>query len=166
MSATASCDGSMPPHFVYAKKSGRHGTEVRCDCPVYSSTPKVCQHSLAAADDMGILSDYLTFVRKIKSIGLNLSTLISKELPKSAGQKGTSRRKGAPKGTRSQFLKKQILYHSIPVLMLRMYHYQNPHHHLHHSHLRLLLPHLTVTSAAIFVRQHRLYRAYLCHSSN
>ena len=105
MSATASCDGSMPPHFVYTKKSGGHGTEVRCDCPVYSSTPKVCQHSLAAADDMGILSDYLTFLRKTKSIGLNLSTLISKELPKSAGQKGTSRRKGAPMGSKKSIPK-------------------------------------------------------------
>ena len=105
MSATASCDGLMPPHFVHAKKSGGHDTEVCCDCPVYSSTPKVCQHSLAATDDMGILSDYLTFLRKTKSIGLNLSTLISKELPKSAGQKGTSRRKGAPKGSKKLILK-------------------------------------------------------------
>ena len=64
MSAAALCDSSTPSHFVYAKKSGRHGTEVHCDCPVYSSTLKVCQHSLAAADDIGILSNYLTFLKK------------------------------------------------------------------------------------------------------
>ena len=98
VSAAASCDSSVPPHFVYAKKSGGDGTEVHCDCPVYSSTPKVCQHSLAAAEDMNILNDYLAFIRKIKTGGLNLSALISKELPKAAGQKSTSRRKGAPKG--------------------------------------------------------------------
>lgn len=104
MSAAASCDSSKAPHFVYAKKSG-HGTEEHCDCPVYSSTPKVCLHSLAAADDMGVLSEYLVFLRKTKAVGLNLSTLISKELPKSAGQKqGMSRRKGAP----SPFSQKQM----------------------------------------------------------
>ena len=54
---------------------------------------------------MGILNNYLTFLRKTKAIGLNLSTLISKELPKSAGQKGTSRRKGAPKGSKKSILK-------------------------------------------------------------
>jgi len=62
MSATASCDTSTPPHYVHTKKSQGCGTEVHCNCPVYSSTPKVCQHSLAAADDMGVLSDYLTFL--------------------------------------------------------------------------------------------------------
>ena len=102
MSAT---DTSTPPHFVYAKKSRGCGTEVHCDCPVYSSTPKVCQHSLAAADDMGILSDYLAFLRKTKAVALNLSTLISNELPKSAGQKdSTSRRKGTPKGKKKPVL--------------------------------------------------------------
>ena len=111
MSAAASCDGSMPPHFVYAKKSGGHGTEVHCDCPVYSSTPKVCRHSLAAADDMGILSDYLTFLRKTKAIGLNLSTLISKELPKSAGQKGTSSGKEHQRGSKKSILKEADPYH-------------------------------------------------------
>ena len=41
-------------------KQNLKAEEVHCDCPVYSSTPKVCQHALAAAEDMGILSDYLT----------------------------------------------------------------------------------------------------------
>ena len=41
VSATASRDGSIPPHFVYAKKTAGYGTEVHCDCPEYSSTPKV-----------------------------------------------------------------------------------------------------------------------------
>lgn len=43
-----------PPHFVYSKKS-KQGIEVNCDCPVYRSTPNVCQHSLAAAEDYGCL---------------------------------------------------------------------------------------------------------------
>ena len=42
---------------------------------------------------------YLIWVQKTKSTGLNLSSLISKEVSRSAGKKGgTSRRKGAPKG--------------------------------------------------------------------
>jgi len=95
MSATAFCGTLTPSHFVYTKKVQGCGIEVHCDCPVYSST----QHSLAAADDMGILSDYLTFLRKTKAVALNLSALISNELPKSAGQKdSTSRRKGTSKG--------------------------------------------------------------------
>ena len=73
-------DSSIPLHFVYAKKSRGCGTEVHCDCPVYSSTPKVCHHSLAAADDISILSDYLTFLQKTKDVALNPSTLISNEL--------------------------------------------------------------------------------------
>jgi len=95
---SATSDRSTPPHFVYSKKTRSGGTEVHCDCPVYSSTPKVCHHSLAAAEDMGILKEYLLFISKIKTAGLNISSLISKELPKSAGQKqSTSCRKGGPK---------------------------------------------------------------------
>ena len=102
---TSATDTSTPPHFVYAKKSQGCCTEVHRDCPVYSSTPKVCQHSLAAADDMGILSDYLAFLRKTKAVALNLSTLISNELPKSAGKKdSTSWRKGTPKGKKKPVL--------------------------------------------------------------
>lgn len=87
------------------KKVKSGGTEVHCDCPVYSSTPKVCQHSLAAAEDMGILKDYLIFLSHTKAAGLNISSLISKELPKSAGQKqSTSRRKGIAKGKKKPVL--------------------------------------------------------------
>ena len=77
-----------------------------CDCPVYSSTPKVCQHSLAAAEDMGVLSDYLLWVGKIKGPALNLSNLIANKVPQSSGQKGsTSCRKGVPKGKKKPVLK-------------------------------------------------------------
>ena len=32
------------------------GTEIKCDCPMYCSTPHIiCQHALAAAEDIGIL---------------------------------------------------------------------------------------------------------------
>ena len=85
--------------------SGNNSTEVHCDCPVYSSTPKVCQHSLAAAEDMGILKEYLIFLSRTKAAGLNISSLISKELPKSAGQKqATSRRKGIAKSKKKPVL--------------------------------------------------------------
>ena len=93
------------PHLVYSKKA-KVGIEVHCDCPVYSSTPKVCQHCLAAAKDMGVLSDYLLWVGKIKGPALNLSNLIAKEEPQSSGQKGsTNHRKGVPKGKKKPVLK-------------------------------------------------------------
>ena len=41
--------GVTPPHFVYSKKSAS-GVEVHCDCPVFRSTPNICQHSLAGAE--------------------------------------------------------------------------------------------------------------------
>ena len=98
ISGACSSKGVVQPHFVYSKKSGA-GNEVHCYCSIYSSTPNLCLHSLAAAEDMGVINDYLAWVRKTKAIGLNLSNLISNELPKSAGKKGsTSRRKGAAKG--------------------------------------------------------------------
>lgn len=94
----ASSKSVVPPHFVYSKKSGQ-AIEVHCDCPMYRSTPNICHHALAGAEDMNCLEKYVMWVRKTKSSGLNLSTLISKEVPKAAGKKGsTSRRKGAPKG--------------------------------------------------------------------
>lgn len=95
---------TTPPHYVYSKKS-KKGTEIHCDCPVYRSSPNVCQHSLATAEDMGILSDYLVWVRKTKATALNLSSLISKEVSKSAGKKGsTSHRKGVQKGKKKAVL--------------------------------------------------------------
>ena len=88
----------VPPHFVYSKKSGQT-IEVHCDCPMYRSTPNICHHALAGAEDMGCIEEHIKWVRKTKSSGLNLSTLISKEIPKTAGKKGsTTRRKGVPKG--------------------------------------------------------------------
>ena len=105
MTGAVSGNNSTPPHFVFSKKVKSGGTEVHCDCPVYSSTPKVCQHSLAAAEDMGNLKEYLIFLSHTKAAGLNISSLISKELPKSAGQKqSTSRRKGIAKGKKKTVL--------------------------------------------------------------
>ncbi len=94
----------VPPHFVYYKKCGS-GIQVHCDCHIYKSLPNVCQHSLAAAEDMGVLHNYLEWLKKKKTTGLNLSMLISKELPKSAGKKSsTSQRKGIPKGKKKTVL--------------------------------------------------------------
>ena len=96
---------ATPPHFVFTKKTSA-GVQVHCDCHVYKSLPNVCQHSLAAAEDMQVLNEYLKWVTKTtKGAGLNVSNLISKEVPKSAGKKtSTSRRKGAPKGVKKPIL--------------------------------------------------------------
>ena len=75
-----------PPHFVFSKKLGAT-VEVRCNCGIFKSTPNICQHSLAAAETMGILKDYLDWVQKTKAKGLNLSTLIANDIPKSSGKK-------------------------------------------------------------------------------
>ena len=96
--------GVTPPHFVYSKKLAS-GVEVHCDCPVFCSTPNTCQYSLAGAEDMDFLNDYLVWVRKTKATALNLSNRISREVPKSASQKGgTSHRKSGPKGKWKQIL--------------------------------------------------------------
>ncbi len=66
VSGAACGKGVTPPYFVYDKKSAS-GVEVHCDCQIFRSTPSVCQHSLAAAEDMGVLSEYLVWVRKTKT---------------------------------------------------------------------------------------------------
>jgi len=44
-------------------------------------SPNICQHSLAAAEDMSVLREYLAWVRNTKATGLNLFNLICKEIP-------------------------------------------------------------------------------------
>ena len=56
------------PHYVCSTKHSV-GVEVKCGCPVYRSSPNICQHALAAAEDLHILSDYLLWVRKTKKRG-------------------------------------------------------------------------------------------------
>lgn len=91
---------------------------------VYRSTPNVCQHSLAAAEDMGVLDEYLVWVRKSKATGLNL--LISKEQQ--------DRKEALPVGrdqcSKSDILRELVSVHAMGVAMLfernfRLYH---PHH--------------------------------------
>ncbi len=49
------------------------------------------------------MKEYLKWVQKTKAKGLNISMLISNEVPKSSGKKGsTSRRKGIPKGRKKE----------------------------------------------------------------
>ena len=84
-----------PPHFVSAEVR-KVGTEVRCDCPVYRSSPNICQHALAAAEDLGSFAKFLQWVRKTRKSS-NLSQLIADSVPKTGGEKSTTRRKGAPK---------------------------------------------------------------------
>ena len=50
-------------HYVCTTKHSV-GVEVKCGCPVYRSSPNICQHAVAAAEDLHILSDYLLWVRK------------------------------------------------------------------------------------------------------
>ena len=57
-------------------------------------------HALAAADDLSCLSEYLQWVRKTKR-SANLSRLIADAVPKTGGQKSTSRRKGGPRRSSS-----------------------------------------------------------------
>ena len=88
------------PHYVCSVKHAT-GTEVKCDCPVYQSSPNICQHALATAEDLQVLSDYLLWVKRTKK-GPNLSQLIASSVPKDGGQKPVSRRKGNPKRKKSE----------------------------------------------------------------
>ena len=72
---------------------------MKCDCPVYRSAPNVCQHALAATEDLHNLSDYLLWLRRTKK-GVNVSQLISISVPKDAGKKPSSKCKGAAKAKR------------------------------------------------------------------
>lgn len=68
------------PHYVCSVKHTT-GTEVKCDCSVYRSSPNICQHALATAEDLQVLSGYLLWVKRTKK-GPNLSQLIASSLPK------------------------------------------------------------------------------------
>ena len=83
------------PHYVTVHKR-KVGTEVKCNCPVYRSSPNICQHALATAEDLCILSEYMHWVRRTKK-SVNLSQLIADAVPKTGGQKNTCKRKGGPK---------------------------------------------------------------------
>ena len=77
------------------------GVEVKCDCPVFRRTPNICQHALATAEDLNCLPQYLLWVRKTKR-SANLSQLIANAVPKTGGQKSSSRREGGPKQKASE----------------------------------------------------------------
>lgn len=68
---------------------------------MYRSTPHICQHALAAAEDIDILGEYLQWVRKTKKC-LNISLLVASQIPNDAGKKPISRRKGAPRKKKPQ----------------------------------------------------------------
>lgn len=91
---------SEAPHNVTSHQR-KIGTEVKCDCPVYRSSPYICQHALATAEDLGILTEYLQWVRKTKK-SLNLSQLVADQIPNNAGKKPSSNRKGPPKKKKQQ----------------------------------------------------------------
>ena len=55
------------PHYVCAVKHAT-GMELKCDCPVYRSSPNICQHALGAAEHLQVLSDYLLWVNRTKKV--------------------------------------------------------------------------------------------------
>ena len=66
---------NSPPHFVSCEVC-KVGTEVKCDCPVYRSTPNTCQHALAVAEDLNLINEYLRWIQQTKKPS-NLSLLIA-----------------------------------------------------------------------------------------
>ena len=116
----------VPPHYVCAEQR-KVGMEVKCNCPVYKSTPSICQHTLAAAQDMMILPQYITWVRKTKS--LNLSQLIADSVPQSGWKKSTVRRKAAPRKQLEGIIQFHILSsHSHQLLCECQPHFNSPIH--------------------------------------
>ena len=55
------------PHNVTSHQR-KVGTEVKCDCPIYRSSPNLCQHALAAAEHMNILPDYMQWTWRPKKL--------------------------------------------------------------------------------------------------
>ena len=117
MTGVVAGNNSTPP--VFSKKAKSGGTEVHCDCPIYASTPKVCQHSLAAAEDMGILDEYLVFLSNTKADGLNISSLVSKQL-----QLGKSKvhlaEKELLKVKRNQYLLSQMISSKLMITLVHL----------------------------------------------
>ena len=83
---------SRDPHSVQVcHKTGK----VQCDrgCANWT-TNSMCSHTLAAAEKMGILKEFLNWF-KGKRRSPNLSAIANVNMPKNAGQKGgTKKRKG------------------------------------------------------------------------
>ena len=85
---------SARPHFVKVANNGK----VTCDnCLAYKSS-KLCAHSVAAAEKLGMLSKYVAWLTKKGPSEMNLTTLVTfdsgKETGKKGGKTGTARRKG------------------------------------------------------------------------
>ena len=88
------------PHYAYVQKRPV-GVEVKCDCPVYSSSPNIFQHPLATADDLQVFSDYLLWVRRTKE-SVNVSQSIASSVPKDGGKKPATRCKNVPKRSKGK----------------------------------------------------------------
>ena len=72
-------------HFIWSVKHNT-GTEVKCNCLLYRSSPNICQHALTTAEDLQVLSDYLLWVKRTKK-GPKLSQLIASSVAKKMGDK-------------------------------------------------------------------------------
>ena len=70
-----------PPLHVTTKGT-MTGTAFHCSCFVYRSSPTLCQHCLAAAEDMGMLGEYLQWVRSSKKALCNISQVLVNSIPR------------------------------------------------------------------------------------
>ena len=101
---------SRDPHSVQVYlKTGK----VQCDkgCTIWA-TYGMCSHTLAAAEKMGVLKEFLNWF-KGKRRSPNLSAIANVNMPKNAGQKvGTRKRKGGSNKTlteRRQVVRSRVL---------------------------------------------------------
>ena len=72
--------------------------KVTCDNWLAYKSSKLCAHSVAAAEKLGMLSKYVAWLTKKGPSEMNLTTLVTfdsgKETGKKSGKTGTARRKG------------------------------------------------------------------------
>ena len=84
--------GKSPPLHVTTKRT-MTGIAFQCSCFVYRSSPNLCQHCIAAAEDMGMLEEYLQWVRSSKKTACNISQLLADSIARDSGRKGKGKRK-------------------------------------------------------------------------
>ena len=82
------------PHIVTFLQSGKGHCS---DCPVQKER-SICQHTIAAAEDIGILEKHLEFFHRLKE-PLNMMTSARRNVPSNSGQKpGQKQRKPRGRG--------------------------------------------------------------------
>ena len=66
------------------------------------SSPNLCQQCIAAAEDMGVLEEYLQWVRSSKKTSCNISQLLADSIPRDSGRKAKRKCKVGTKKTSKQ----------------------------------------------------------------